>query len=114
MDREKFIAELYKKFKDIQHKNNVHNSTVKVYSDFNNDTVLKSSVGKLYITHFARSFCLDDERFVTYTLNSRIDDSVEEFRRYLISENIKYTIYRDDLASYGYNIIVSEGYNENN
>lgn len=102
MDRK----ELYKKFED---RNNVHNSTVRVYSSFNNDVELKSSIGKLYISHYARSFCLD----VTYTLNPRIKDCVEEFRRYLISENIKHSIYSDDLASHGYNIIISEGCHEN-
>ena len=113
MDRKEFLRELYKKFEDIQHRNNVHNSTVHVYSSFDTDVELKSSIGKLYIVHYARSFCLDSERFVTYTLNPRINDSVEEFRRYLISENIKHSIYRDDLATHGYNIIISEGCHEN-
>ncbi len=114
MDRKEFLTELNKKFEDIQHRNNVHISAVRVYSSFNTDELkLKSSIGKLYIAHYARSFCLDSERFVTYTLNPRIKDCVEEFRRYLIGENIKHSIYRDDLASYGYNIIISEGCHEN-
>ena len=46
MDRKEFLRELYKKFEDIQHRNNVHNSTVHVYSSFDTDVELKSSIGK--------------------------------------------------------------------
>lgn len=113
-DKIEFLKELYKKFENIQHRNSVNSSSVSVYSGyFNTDAVLESSIGKLYINHFARTYCLDSERFVTYTLNPRIKKSVEEMCEYLKRRNIKYSVYKENFASYGYNIIISEDNHEN-
>ena len=100
------IEKLLKKFNNIQYKNGVHSSTVTVYSYCNESVESSSTIGKLHISHCARPCNLDDERFVTYTLNKRIADSIEEMRSYLDRKNYKYKIHSEKSVIYGYIITI--------
>ena len=65
-------------------------------------------IGKLYVTHFARSFNLDSARFVTYELNPRIRSSINEFKTYLKNNQIKYDVVLDINSTYGFDIFIYE------
>ena len=103
---EKYLENLYKKFEEILDKNNVNSSTVKVYSDYTKLEEYMPCIGKLYVTHFARPFSLDSERFVTYKLNPRIESSIDEFKIYLENNQIKYTVVLDKNSTYGFDIFI--------
>ena len=105
---ENYLKNLYKKFETILNKNNVNSSTVPVYSSYINLEKYGSCIGKLYVSHFAKSFNLDSERFVTYELNPRIKSSINEFKTYLENNQIKYAVVLDKNSTYGFDIFIYE------
>ena len=105
---ENYLKNLYKKFEIILNKNNVNSSTVTVYSYYFTQEECSPYIGKLYVSHFAKSFDLDSERFVTYELNPRIKSSINEFKSYLENNQIKYAVVLDESSTYGFDIFIYE------
>ena len=105
---ENYLKNLYKEFETILNKNNVNSSTVTVYSNYTKLKKCMPCIGKLYVTHFAKSFNLDSARFVTYELNPRIKSSINEFKTYLENNQIKYAVVLDKNSTYGFDIFIYE------